>query len=61
MNLLEYFKDGFKELLNMAIPEWIISPFDGLMESSNLDTFLKKKESIEMIFSCQVTSMFTFK
>ena len=33
----EDFKAWFKYLLNMEIPEWIISPFDVEVESANLD------------------------
>ena len=39
-NLQKYFKTQFKDLLNMEIPTWIISPFIVEVESANLDTFL---------------------
>ena len=39
-NLQENFKVTFKDLLNMEINEWVISPFDAKVESENLITFL---------------------
>ena len=41
-NSQENFKTWFKDLLNMEIPEWIISTFDIEMENANLDIFLKE-------------------
>ena len=54
----EDFKAQFMDLLNIEIPEWIISPFDIEVESANLDTFLK--EFIEMPFNLEVNSMYIF-
>ena len=48
-NLQANFKALFKELLNMEIPEWIISPFNVEVESANLDILLKE-EFIEVTF-----------
>ena len=42
----------------MKISEWIISPFDVEVESTNLDTFLKE-EFTEMT-DLEVKSMYTF-
>ena len=41
-NSLEVFKAQSKDLLNMEIPEWIISPFDIEVKSENFSPFLKK-------------------
>ena len=53
----EKFKAWFKDLLNMEIPEWIISPFDVPAESTNLDTFFK--EFIKMTFNLEAKSIYT--
>ena len=55
-NFQKGFKALFKDLLNMKIPKWIISPFDVEVESSNFDIFLKE-EFIEMTFNLKVKSM----
>ena len=59
-NFQEYFKVKFKDLLNMEIPEWIISPFDVEVEKANLDTFLSE-EFIEMTFDLRAKSKHIFK
>ena len=59
-NLQEDSKVWYKDLLNMEIPEWIISRFDVKVKSANLDTILKE-EFNEMIFNLKVKSVYTFK
>ena len=59
-NLLEDFKARFKDLLNMEIHEWIISPFDVEVKSVNSDNLLKE-EFIEMTFYLEPKFMYTFK
>ena len=50
-----------KDLLNLEILEWIISPFKIEMERANLDPFSEKKEFIEMTFDLEMKSMYRFK
>ena len=59
-NLQEDFKVWFKDLLNIEIPEWIISSFDVEVESANLDIFLYE-EFTEMTFDLEAKSLYTFK
>ena len=59
-NFHEDFKAWFKDVLNMEIPESIISPFDAEVESANLDHFLWK-EFTEMTFNLEAKSTYTFK
>ena len=53
----EDFIARFMDLLNMEIPEWLISPFDVDVKSKN---FLKRK-NIAMIFDPQAKSMLIFR
>ena len=57
-NLQKVFKAPLKDLLNIEIPEWFISPFE--VESANLGTF-HKEEFIEMIFDLEVKPLIIFK
>ena len=52
-NLPDDFKAYFKDLMNMEIPEWFISPFNIEMENANLDTFLKE-ELIEITVNVHI-------
>ena len=58
-HLQEDIRIRFKALLNMDIPEWIISPFDVKVESANLDTFLKG--FIEMTFDLEAKTVYICK
>ena len=52
----ENFRDWFKDLLIMEIPELIISPFDIQLENANVNTF-PKEEFIEMSFDLEAKSI----
>ena len=54
--MLEDIKAWFKDLLNMEIPEWIISPFDVEVENANWNTFLNK-EFIEVTFDLKAKEL----
>ena len=53
--LQEDFKAWFKDLLNMEIPEWIISLLDVEVKSANLYNFLN--EFIQMTFDLESKCM----
>ena len=59
-NLQKDFKAPFKDLLNMEIPEWIISLYDVEVERANLDKF-HREEFIEISFDFQVKFMYILK
>ena len=50
----------FNNVLNMDIPEWIISPIDAEVECINLDIFLKEQFT-KMTFNCNMKSVYIFK
>ena len=58
-NWQEDFKAWFKDLLNLNIPKWIVSPFGVELESINWKTFLK--EFIETTFDIEAKAIYTFK
>ena len=59
-NLQDDFNAWYKDLLNMEIPEWIISSFDIDVKSANLDIFLVE-EFTEMTFDLEVKSICVFR
>ena len=59
-NLQEDFKARFGDLLNMEIPEWIISRFDVERKSANLYVFLQE-QFIKIVFDIKVKFKYIIK